>query len=81
MSLDINQKKAAESDISIPLMIIAGPGSGKTKTVIQRIVFLLQKNVPSTEILALTFSKKASLEMKERIKKLINVNIDVMVNI
>ncbi|MGI8543460.1 MAG: UvrD-helicase domain-containing protein [Aridibacter sp.] len=64
--LDESQKAAAESE-DCPLLITAGPGTGKTKTLIERILFLLEDGTAPNEILALTFSNKATEEMRERI--------------
>lgn len=53
-----------------PMMILAGAGSGKTRTIIAKIVHLLKtKNLQPWEILAVTFSNRAAQEMKERIYK------------
>lgn len=51
-----------------PLLIIAGAGTGKTTVVTERIKYLiLEKNIPPSEILALTFTDKAAAEMEERV--------------
>ncbi len=54
-----------------PHMIVAGAGSGKTRVLMFKIAFLIEKGMEPSEILALTFTNKAAKEMKERIKGLI----------
>ena len=66
---DKYQKQAIEHDINKPLLVTAGPGSGKTYTITERIKFLLGQNVKQSEILCLTFSKKAAETMQERLEK------------
>ncbi len=67
MDLTKEQKRAVESDAQY-IAILAGAGSGKTKTLTERICHLIkEKGIKPTEILALTFSVKAAQEMKKRI--------------
>lgn len=53
-----------------PLMVLAGPGSGKTKTIVAKIIYLIDElKVEPWKILAMTFSNRAANEMKERVHK------------
>jgi len=65
-SLDESQSKAVAWDAG-PLLVDAGPGTGKTRTLVKRVEHLLAKGSPSSSILALTFSNKAAEEMRERL--------------
>ncbi|MBW1892735.1 MAG: UvrD-helicase domain-containing protein [Deltaproteobacteria bacterium] len=69
--LNALQKKAVEHN-STPLLIIAGPGTGKTLTITHKIAYIINnKNVSPQNIIAVTFTKKAALEMKERLRRLL----------
>ncbi|HEX6817603.1 MAG TPA: ATP-dependent helicase [Ktedonobacterales bacterium] len=69
-ALDPDQRAAAHS--STPALVIAGPGTGKTSTLVARVAHLaLDQRLPPESILALTFSNKAAGEMRERIRALL----------
>jgi len=65
-NLNERQKKAAEHRNG-PLLIVAGAGAGKTKTIAARIVRLVQNGAAPENILAITFTNKAAKEMRERV--------------
>ena len=66
VKLNKNQAKAV-AHIDGPCMVLAGPGSGKTRIISQRIVsMVLDHGIPPTRILAISFTKASSLEMKKR---------------
>lgn len=67
--LDDSQKRAAEAE-SGSLLIEAGPGTGKTRTLVGRVLYLLDKGVRAENILCLTFSNKAAEEMRERVAEI-----------
>lgn len=71
--LNAEQLKAATSK-SHKILCLAGAGGGKTKTLIARIAYLVQQGVDPSSILSLTFTNAAAFEMKERYKKLPNID-------
>lgn len=64
--LNESQRRAVETD-ECPVLISAGPGTGKTETLIRRVIHLLENGANPQRILALTFSNKAAQEMRERV--------------
>ncbi len=62
------QKKAAEAPRG-PLLIVAGAGTGKTRTLVSRILYLIEKGIPPERICAITFTNKAAKEMLDRVIK------------
>lgn len=72
MALDAEQRRAVESDAR-HLLVVAGPGSGKTRVVTERATRLLASGLPPGRLLLLTFTNKAAGEMRERMAELVGV--------
>jgi DNA helicase-2/ATP-dependent DNA helicase PcrA len=69
--LNAEQRAAVEHDGG-PLLIIAGPGSGKTRTLTHRIAYLVaERRVPAAQCLAITFTRRAATEVRQRLQRLL----------
>lgn len=70
MSLDLEQMKAVSHNTG-PMLVVAGPGSGKTTVLTHRILNLIENHhISPDRILVITFTKAAAIEMKQRFQKL-----------
>lgn len=77
---ELNESQyAAVTTTEGPVLVIAGAGSGKTRTLVYRVVHLVEKGVPPESILLLTFTRKASQEMLWRAGRLLNENCNRVV--
>lgn len=68
MKLNEAQTQAAEYDGNNHLLLLAGAGTGKTRTIIARVLHLIKTGTPPSRILVNTFTRRAAKEVKERLK-------------
>ncbi|RAG84686.1 DNA helicase UvrD, partial [Streptacidiphilus pinicola] len=71
-ALDAYQRSVVEHRGG-PLLVLAGPGTGKTTTLVEAVAARIAEGVPAEEILVLTFSRKAAVELRDRITARVNV--------
>ena len=75
-----SQQKEAVEEINLPLLIIAGAGSGKTLTVASKIVYLIKQGAKLENILALSFNQKAAEELKTRVLNMVGNAEDLSIS-
>lgn len=74
--LNENQQKVVEYNGNKPLLVEAGPGSGKTRVIIERVKFLINElKINPSSLLVITFTRKAANELKDRLSEDIPKNI------
>jgi ATP-dependent DNA helicase Rep len=66
------QQLSAIKTIDVPLLVIAGAGSGKTRLITEKIAYLIRQGTPARHICAVTFTNKAAREMKNRVGQIIS---------
>jgi DNA helicase-2/ATP-dependent DNA helicase PcrA len=69
-TLNPEQRRAVEHDDALPLLIIAGAGSGKTNTLAHRVAHMIARGADPRRILLLTFSRRAAAEMTRRVERI-----------
>lgn len=75
VGLDEYQENAVKNQNN-QILIVAGPGSGKTTVLTKRLAYMIsEKNVPAEKCLAITFTRKAAQEMRERLSKLLKEKV------
>ena len=78
---NLNEKQIeAVKIIYGPVLVISGPGSGKTRCLTHRVAYLISQGIKPNEIIAITFTNKAANEMKERITRLLEQKEKIGIN-
>jgi DNA helicase-2/ATP-dependent DNA helicase PcrA len=68
VELDGAQRRAVEHGTG-PCLVLAGPGSGKTRVIVERFLRLVREGVPADRLLVLTYTRKAAAEMRDRVER------------
>ncbi len=68
-------QRTAVSHVDGPLLVLAGPGSGKTRVITRRVARLVALGIPAWQVLALTFTNKAAGEMKRRVEEMLPADL------
>lgn len=76
--LNMAQKEAVTMPVNSRVQILAGPGTGKTKTLTSRLAYMLHHGVNPEKLVVMTFTNKAANEMKERVGQLIDSDPEVI---
>src|SRR5689334_10869520 len=72
------QQRAAVTALPGPALVIAGAGSGKTRTLTYRVAYLLEQGIPPDRILLLTFTNKAAKEMMRRVSDILGGDLSTL---
>lgn len=67
-TIDLHANQTLAVEAPLPTLVIAGPGTGKTRCMVERYIAMLESGIPPQHMLVLTFSNKAAEELRERIQ-------------